>query len=134
MGVFKDIRTLTKQAKEIDKTYDPGAQMRAGRERMQQMNGWMAQQTEQAGLATTGTPAQATITSTRDTGTLVNYQPVLELDLLVLLDGRPPFPVQVQTPVGPALLHRAVPGATVVVRVDPSDPRRAYVDWTAVPS
>ena len=36
MPFFRDIKTLKQQAREIDRTFDPGAQMRAARERMAQ--------------------------------------------------------------------------------------------------
>lgn len=87
MGFFKDINTLKKQAKEIDKTWDPGAQMRAGKERMAAAQGMLAQQTAAISLSTTGETAEAQIVASRDTGTQINLQPVLELDLLVMRQG-----------------------------------------------
>jgi len=45
MGIFKDLNALKKQAKEIDKTFDPGAQMREGKQRMAAAQEMLAQQT-----------------------------------------------------------------------------------------
>jgi hypothetical protein len=48
MPFFRDIKTLKQQAREIDRTFDPGAQMRAARERMAQAQEILAQQTAAA--------------------------------------------------------------------------------------
>jgi hypothetical protein len=90
MGFLKDINTLKKQAKGIDKTFDPGAQMRAGKEKMAAASEMLAQQTLAAQLATSGERAEAQVVAARDTGTQINMQPMLELDLLVMRTGQPP--------------------------------------------
>jgi hypothetical protein len=122
MGFFKDINTLKKQAKEIDKTWDPGAQMRAGKERMAAAQEMLAQQTAAAQLATTGETAEAQVVASRDTGTQINLQPMLELDLLVMRQGQPPYPATVRQVVANAQLGLLTPGATISVRVDPANP------------
>ena len=91
MGFLKDISALKKQAKEIDKTFDPGAQMRAGKERMAAAQQWMAQQTVATQLASTGERADAQVVASRDTGTQLNLQPMIELQLLVTRAGQPPY-------------------------------------------
>jgi hypothetical protein len=45
MPFFRDIKTLKQQAREIDRTFDPGAQMRATRERMARAHEMVARQT-----------------------------------------------------------------------------------------
>jgi hypothetical protein len=122
MGFLKDINTLKKQAKEIDKTFDPGAQMREGKQRMAAAQEMMAQQTAAMRLSTTGETAQAQIVASRDTGTQVNLQPMLELDLLVMRDGQPPYPATVRQMVAQSQLGLVAPGAMVSVRIDPADP------------
>jgi hypothetical protein len=122
MGFLKDINTLKKQAKEIDKTFDPGAQMRAGKERMAAAQQMMAQQTAAMQLTTTGETAAAQVVGSRDTGTQINMQPMLEIDLLVMRDGQPPYPVTVRQVVAQAHLGLIAPGATVSVQVDPANP------------
>lgn len=122
MGFLKDISTLKKQAKEIDKTFDPGAQMRAGKERMAAAQHWMAQQTAATHLAQTGERAEAQVVSSRDTGTQLNLQPMIELQLLVTRAGQPPYPATVQQIVPNAQLGLVAPGSTIVVWVDPANP------------
>jgi hypothetical protein len=120
--MFKDIRKLQKQAKEIDKTWDPGAQMREGIGRMQAAQATLAQQTAATQLATTGERADAQVLAARDTGTQLNFQPMFEIDLLVTRTGQPPYPVSVRQVVPLASTGRVVPGATLPAMVDPTDP------------
>ena len=122
MGFLKDMRTLNKQAKEISKDWDPAAQMRDGMARMQDAQQMLARQTAAAQLAATGEPAEAQVIGVRDTGALLNMQPVLEIDLLVTRTGMPPYPATVRQVVAHAQLARLTPGATLHVRVDPDDP------------
>jgi hypothetical protein len=122
MGFLKDINTLKQQAKEIDKTFDPGAQMREGKLRMAAAQEMMAQQTAAMQLATTGEDATAQVVAARDTGTQINLQPVLEVDLLVMRTGQPPYPATVRQMVAQAQLGLVAAGSTVSVRVDPANP------------
>jgi hypothetical protein len=122
MGFLKDINTLKKQAKEIDKTFDPGAQMRAGKERMAAAQQMMAQQTTAAQLASTGERADAQVVASRDTGTQINLQPMLEIELLVMRQGQPPYPATVRQMVPNSQLGLVAPGSTLSVWVDPANP------------
>jgi hypothetical protein len=122
MGFLKDIHTLKKQAKEIDKTWDPGAQMRAGKQRMAAATQFMAQQTAATRLAGTGERADAQVVAAHDTGTQLNLQPMIELDLLVSRPGQPPYPAKVTQIVPQAQLGLVAPGATIPVWVDPASP------------
>jgi hypothetical protein len=136
MGMFKDVRNLQKQAKEIDKTWDPGAQARDANARMaaltQSMAAANAAAAGTAAVAATGQPAQASITAVRETGLMVNMQPVLHLDLLVLAEGRPPFPATSEGPVSMTLLARLVPGAELGVKFDPANPTVVAIDWSSL--
>jgi hypothetical protein len=131
MGFFKDINRLNKQAKEIDKTWDPGAQMQQGITQMQAANAAMQQQTVAAQISATGTPAQLQITGSRDTGTVMNMQPLIELDVLVIPDGAAPYPTTVQQIVPMAVLSKVAPGATLRGKVDPATPSAVWIDWTS---
>lgn len=114
MGLFKDLRNVSKMGKEISKDFDPAAQMRAANAQMQQM-------TAQNQLAATGLVATATVNALRDTGTQINYQPVLEVDVTVFPAGGAPFPATA-TVNGHAILATLTPGSTVSVRYDPANP------------
>lgn len=129
--MFKSMRQLSKQAKEIQKDWDPGAQMAAGMEQMQAAQQMMAQQTQAANAAMTGKDAVATIASVQQTGAMVNFQPTLQLELTVLPEGLPPYPATVTQVVEQQFLAKAVPGASVPVKVDPSDPAVVWIDWAS---
>jgi len=131
MGMFKSMRDLQKQANEISKNSDPGQRMVEGMERMKEAQAMMAQQTAAANLAATGLDGIATITGVRQTGAMVNFQPVLELDLTVVAAGRPPLPATLSQPVEQVFLTRAQPGAKVAVKVDQNNPDLVWINWTA---
>lgn len=114
MGFLKDVRDLSALSKHASEGYDPAAQMRAATAQMQQVSA-------QTRLLQTGTDASATVLAVRDTGTHVNHQPMLEVDLTVLAQGGLPFPATA-TVTGHAQLAVLRPGASVRVRYDPDGP------------
>lgn len=130
MGIFKDLRTVSKQGKELSANRDVGAQLRQGMAAMEQANQYLADQTAATPLSSTGTPAQLHVTAARDTGTVLNMQPVLELDLLVQPDGGVPYPATVRQTVPLAATGRVVPGSVLSGRVDPTSPTAVWIDWT----
>jgi len=131
MGIIRDYRKLKKQAKEMSKTWDPVAAGREGIEAMRAANVVLEQQTAAATVAATGEPAAATVTLARDTGRTVNTQPIVEMSLLVFLEGRPPYPVTVQQIVPLAAMGRLTPGSRLAVKVDPQAPASIWIDWAA---
>ncbi|WP_229404513.1 MULTISPECIES: hypothetical protein [Micromonospora] len=129
MGFLSSLRDLRRQADEIDRTYDPGAQLRQGLAAMQQMRQQLAGQQATAHLATTGTPATATIVGLRQTGGYVNHAPLVEIRLMVTPADRPPFPATHTGLVPPVYLGQLRPGGTVAVRYSPADPNSVAVVW-----
>ena len=132
MGFFKDVRKLQKQAKEIDKTWDPGAQMAQAMQSMQAASAMMEQQTAGATVGATGDPAYAQVNMARDTGQMINMQPWVELQLLVFLEGTPPYPVTVRQVVPLAQMGRLAPGTRLNVKVDPTARESIWIDWGAL--
>ena len=106
MGMFKAMRDLQKESRETMKTTDFGAMRKDGMARMQQAQEQMAQMTKQANLQATGVTCTATGAAVRDTGGMVNMEPIAELDLTVLPDGLPPTPGH-DPPGDLAVLHQA---------------------------
>jgi hypothetical protein len=96
--------------------------MRAGKERMAAAQQMMAQQTVAAHLATSGERAEAQVVASRNTGTQINMQPMLELDLLVMPAGQPPYPATVKQLIPQSQLGLVAPGSAVSVWVDPANP------------
>lgn len=129
MGFMKDLRKLSKQSEEISKDWDPAAQMREASAAIEATSAMMAQQTAAAGLAASGEPATAQVSSARDTGTLANLQPVVEIDLLIYREGQPPYPATLRQIIPMSQVGRLVPGTQLPVKVDPADPAAVWIDW-----
>ena len=130
MGMFKSLRDLQKQSDEINKNWDVGAQLEDAQARMQDAQEMMAQQTAAANAAVSGADATATIIAVRQGNGMVNYQPIIEVDLTVLPEGLPPYPVTVKQVIPQIQLAQAQPGASVHVKVDPNNPASVWIDWT----
>jgi hypothetical protein len=115
MGFMKDIRELKNLSAEATKDFDPAAQMRAATAQMQQA-------TAQSRLASSANAvsAPATVVAIRDTGRMVNYQPMVEVDVLVTPEGAVPWPATVST-IGHGQLAGLQVGVRVGVRYDPAD-------------
>jgi hypothetical protein len=131
MGLFKNMNELYKaggepmgagrHAKRSERLADAKSRM-AGAQEM------MAEQTRMMSLATTGSDASATILEARQTTQMINFEPVIELDLHVMAEGRPPYPLTLCQPVPQLYLSKVQPGATVRAKVDPADPSSVFLD------
>ena len=141
MGVFKSMRDLQKQAKQIEATMPPVAdRMAAAQARMAAANQMMAAQTQAANAAmaaaagTAGTAATrrtVTITGMRQIG-MMNFDLLVEFDLTVLPDGLPPYPATTQQCVSQMQIGRLQPGLTLQASVDPSNPAAIWLDLESV--
>jgi sRNA-binding protein len=129
MGFFKSLNDLQKQSKEINKNWDVGAQLADAQEQMANANAAMAQQTAAANAATNGIDATATVTAVRQQGAMVNFQPMVELDLTVMPPGSPPYPQTVTQVVPQTQLAMLQPGASLKVKVDPNDSSAVWIDF-----
>lgn len=131
MGFFKSLNDLNKQAKEMDKTFHPGQMMADGQAKMAAATAMMAAQTQAANASANGLDATATVVALRQGTAMVNFQPLVEIDLTVLAPGRPPYPVTVKQVIDQVSLARLAPGASVGVKVDPADPTSVWIDLMA---
>ena len=141
MGMFKDMRNLQKQAKEIEKTMPTVAdRMAAAQERMARANQMMAAQTQAANAAAAaaagladGTAAYRTvmISNMRQVG-MINFDLLVEFELTVMADGMPPYPATTQQPVSQMQIGRLRPGMTLQGAVDPSNPTAVWLDLTGI--
>jgi hypothetical protein len=128
MGFFKDVNELRKMGKEASNNFDAKATMADGMARMQEAQAMMAQQTAATTLATTGEAATAQVLASRDTGSQINMQPIVEVDLLVTRStGGAPYPVTVRQMIPTAQLGLVAPGSTISVRVDPANPSTVLI-------
>ena len=129
MGFFKSARELNKQSKEMSRNWDVGAQLADAQASMTAANQMMAQQTAAANIAATGLDATATVAAVRQSGAMINYQPMVEIDLTVMAPGGMPYPATVSQVVQQVHLARLQPGATLRVKVDPANPQSIWIDF-----
>jgi len=142
MGMFKDISKMNKQAKDIQKSQgrrtgmigmlrDTPSMISQASSAVDDAMALQAEIQGQQALLSSGTPGKATIKNFTDTGTLVNFNPQVVLDLEVEVPGQQPYPAQLTTAVPQVYLGRLQPGGSIGVRVDPSDGSKLAIDWTA---
>ena len=140
MGMFKDLKKMSDQGKEMNKAQgkpttmmgmlkDTPNQIAQASAALDDAMAMQADMQKQQMLLTTGTPGRATIKNFTDTGTLVNYNPQVVLDLEVTLEGQDAYAAQLTTPVPQVYLAKLTPGGNIGVRVDPADPSSMAIDW-----
>jgi hypothetical protein len=131
MGFLKSVRELNKQAKETSRTWDPAAQIANAQASMAEASRLMAQQTAAANVAATGLDATATVVAVRQGAAMVNFQPMVDIDLTVMTPGGMPYPATVAQIVQQVHLARLTPGSTLKVKVDPANPQSIWIDFLA---
>ncbi len=133
MGFMKDIKKLNDQGKELREKYPVQGQLANAQASMANANAMMANMAQASAAATqainNGVDATATITAARQTGAQINFNPVIELDLLVMMPSGVPMPVTRQETVGQLHLPRCQVGSTLKVKVEPSNPNSLWIDW-----
>ena len=126
MGFIGDLNKLNKQAKEINKNFDPGAQMRDALAQMRAVNESM---TDASKAMTDGVPGSAQVVAVGPTTGTMNMNPMMRVELLVTPQGGMPRPVSRDLVVPLQHLGRVVVGGTLPVLVSPSDPEALAVMW-----
>ena len=133
MGFMKDIKKLSDQGKEMRDKYPVQDQLANAQASMANANAMMANMAQASAAATqamtNGVDATATITAARQTGTQMNFNPVIELDLLVMMPSGIPMPVTRQETVAQLHLARCQVGANLRVKVEPNNPNSLWIDW-----
>lgn len=122
MGMFKDMRDLSKAGKKAKK--ERGGSFKMMKDGLAQANEAVQQvQADQElaeKLANEGVDGTATIVQMVATGKQVNMQPELQFQLTVDVNGSQSEVTHTQV-VSPAIIGQLQPGAQVPVKVDPSD-------------
>jgi hypothetical protein len=122
MGMFKDMRDLSKAGKQMKK--ERGGSLQMMKDGLAQANQAVQQvQTDQAlaeRLANEGVDGTATIDQMVATGKTVNMQPELQFQMTVDVNGTQCQVTHTQV-VSPAIIGQLQPGAQVPVKVDPND-------------
>ena len=141
MGMFKSMRDLQKQAKEIEKTMPPaGDRMRMAQERMAGASQMMAAQTQAANAAAAAAAGLANGTAVRRTVMIsgmrqvgmINFDLLVEFELTVMADGMPPYPVTTQQAISQMQIGQLRPGMTLQGAVDPSNPTAVWLDLASI--
>ena len=134
MGVFKSMRDLTRQARQIERSMPPARdRMAAAQARMARVNRMLAAQTQAANATVAGTagaPAvrrTVAITGMRQIG-MLNFDLLVEFDLAVLPDGLRPYPATTQQRVSQVQIGRLRPGLFLEASADPSNPAAVWLD------
>jgi len=122
MGMFKDMRDLSKAGKQMQK--EQGGSFKMMKDGLAQANQAVQEvQGNQAlaeKLANEGVDGTATIGQMVATGRTINMQPELQFQLTVDVNGSQSEVTHVQV-VSPAIIGQLQPGAQVPVKVDPND-------------
>jgi hypothetical protein len=141
MGVFKNMRDLQKQAKDIERTMPPvGDRMRAAQERMAGASQMMAAQTQAATAAAAAAAGLANGTAERRTVMIsgmrqvgvINFDLLVEFELTVMADGMPPYPATTQQAISQMQIGQLRPGMTLQGAVDPSNPTAVWLDLASI--
>jgi hypothetical protein len=122
MGMFKDMRDLSKTGKEMKK--ERGGSLKMMKDGLAQANQAVQQvqgdQQLAEKLANEGVDGTATIIQMVATGQTINMQPQLQFQMTVDVNGSVSTVSHTQV-VSPAIIGQLQPGAQVPVKVDPSD-------------
>lgn len=89
----------------------------------------LASQGDQGRLRSTGLKGTATIHQFRDTGSRVGMNPVMEIELMIHVEGRPDYPVTHQESMAPIVVNGLSSGKQLVCHVSPDDPTEMAIDF-----
>lgn len=78
-----------------------------------------------------GVEKSVAVAAVRQVGT-INFRAMLEIDLTVLPDDRPPYPATARQTVAQTHLALLTPGRMLTARVDPRNPGEAWIDLQAI--
>jgi len=140
VSVFKSMRDLQKQAKEIQRNSPPaGERMAAMQERLAGINQMMAAQTQAATMAARAAAGDdpyaqrvpVMITGMRQIGTM-NFDLIVEFELTVTPEGMPPYPATIEQMVSQFQVSQLAVGRTVTATIDPSNPAAIWLDLATV--
>jgi hypothetical protein len=141
MGVFKNMRDLQNQARQMERSMPPvGDRMRQAQERMANVNQMMAQQTQAANMAATAAAGLADGSSVRRTVIItdmrqvgqINFDLLVQFDLTVMPDGMPPYPATISQTVSQMQIGQLRAGTRLQAAVDRSNPQTIWLDLTSI--
>jgi hypothetical protein len=141
MGVFKSMRDLQKQARELERSRpSAGERMAAAQARMANVNQMLANQTQAANAAASAAAGMADGTAVRRTVTItgmrqigmMNFDLLVEFDLTVLPDDLAPYVATTQQRVSQAQIGLLRPGMTLPAAVAAYNPAAIWLDLSGL--
>lgn len=130
MGLFKDLRTINRQAKAMRADWDPAAQREQMMARVQALNAAMGRTTELMQVSDDEVlQGEVQITGVGGAAGMLNADPLVHVSALVMVPGRPPVPAQTTVAVPTHSVHLLQAGAVLPARISPTDPTAFVVDW-----
>jgi hypothetical protein len=133
VGFFGDVNKLRKIGEEQQQNMDVKARMANAQAKMDMANQAFVAATPQAtdpASEARRVQATATVNSARQTGMVISWDLMVEVDLLVMLPGGVPLPVTTTMLVAQLNLARLQPGSQLTVTVDPANAASVRVDWS----
>ncbi len=140
MGMFKDMKKLKDQGDAAMKAQgkrtgmigmmrDLPDTLHQATEAVDDAMALQAEMAKQQQLLATGKAGTATIKGFTDTGTLVNFNPQVVLDVNIEVDGQAAYDAKVTTSVPQMHIPLVQPGNKIGVKVDQTDPTAIAIDW-----
>jgi hypothetical protein len=124
VGFFKDLKRLKDTSKEIQANHDVQGAIADAQRQMAAATAAMEAAAGSGDLADRGEHATAQVLAARASGMLVNHAPMLEVDLMVFREGKPPYPATTSMSSSAGIPAQ---GQQVEVLVDPEDPYRVVI-------
>ena len=127
MGMFKDLREITKMGNQMRKEHAPSMRdsISQAREMMEDVQGQLGEQS--VAQDPNARPGTATIMAIRDTGITINENPKVEFDLQVTDAAGFTYVVTHAQLVSRLQVGALQTGATVNVKIDPADRNRLAI-------
>lgn len=112
-------------------SFKPHDSLKSASKKMESMASFLKEQNRMNKLSASGQPVKVKIISLRDTGQLVNFDPVLEFNLEVLHEKKEDDYIvnNHQQLVSKIIISRIIPGNIYQAKVDPNDKNNVYISW-----
>jgi hypothetical protein len=130
MGFHKDVRKVTKQSKDQQAGYPMEQLRKDSTGRMEAANKSLEIQVAAISPITDGTDGTAQVLGIGAAAGSFNTNPILPLNLLVNLPGRPPGPMSPTLVIPTGQVARLTPGAYLPVTVSSANPDAVTINWS----
>jgi hypothetical protein len=130
MGFLKDVRKVTRQAKEMQEAYPMDQLHKDSVVRIEAANKIVEVQIAAMSPITDGIDGTSQVLAVGASSGSFNRNPMLPLSLLVTLPGRPARPKSPTLVIPTGQLAKLTPGAVVPVTVSSANPEAVTINWS----